>query len=234
MSVAHDRFLRRWRCGVAAGCRRRTQSAADRAISPSLQQSPAPGPNVTGSSSQAASSAARSLRSGSGTAAGRRRPRAFGLAAAQRDQRAEHGLVGRVALLQALRERRQDMRRLAKSVAGFVAGSVERYSRNSGRKSGSSLAVMRARLLVERLEIDHRLAAVAALAVHVLEQMQRQRARPVEQQRHSAPADRRDRRWRVRRTDALERRAYPGGDQAVPRRSPRSISPSACCSSAVG
>ena len=36
--------------------------------------------------------------------------------------------------------------------------------------------------LVERLEVDHRLAAVAALAVHVLEQVQRQRARAVEQQ----------------------------------------------------
>ena len=36
--------------------------------------------------------------------------------------------------------------------------------------------------LVEGLEIHHRLAAVAALAVHVLEQVQRQRARAVEQQ----------------------------------------------------
>ena len=36
--------------------------------------------------------------------------------------------------------------------------------------------------LVLRLEIDHGLAAVAALAMHVLEQMQRQRARAVEQQ----------------------------------------------------
>ena len=33
-----------------------------------------------------------------------------------------------------------------------------------------------------RLEIDHRLAAVAAFAMDVLEQMQRQRARAVEQQ----------------------------------------------------
>ncbi len=36
--------------------------------------------------------------------------------------------------------------------------------------------------LVESLQVDHRLAAVAALAVHMLEQMQRQRARAVEQQ----------------------------------------------------
>ena len=36
--------------------------------------------------------------------------------------------------------------------------------------------------LVEGLEVHHRLAAVAAFAVHVLEQVQRQRARAVEQQ----------------------------------------------------
>ena len=36
--------------------------------------------------------------------------------------------------------------------------------------------------LVEGLEIHHRLTAVATLAVHVLEQVQRQRARAVEQQ----------------------------------------------------
>ena len=36
--------------------------------------------------------------------------------------------------------------------------------------------------LVEGLEVDHRLAAVAAFAVHVLEDVQRQRTRAVEQQ----------------------------------------------------
>ena len=37
-------------------------------------------------------------------------------------------------------------------------------------------------LFVEVLQVDHRLAAIAALAVHVLEQVQRQGARAVEQQ----------------------------------------------------
>ena len=32
------------------------------------------------------------------------------------------------------------------------------------------------------MQVDHRLAAIAALAMHMLEQMQRQRARAVEQQ----------------------------------------------------
>ena len=64
-----------------------------------------------------------------------------------------------------------------------LSGRVDRYSRNSGRKSGSSAAlIVRPACSYCAFEIDHGLAAVAAFAMHVLEQMQRQRARAVEQQ----------------------------------------------------
>ena len=64
-----------------------------------------------------------------------------------------------------------------------ASGISDRNSRNSGRWSGSSLpAHGEAVALVERHQVHHRLAAVAALAVHVLEQVEGERARAVEQQ----------------------------------------------------
>ena len=115
-----------------------------------------------------------------------------------------------------------------------AGGRSDRNSRNSGTKSGSSGALdEEAVVLVEVLEIDHRLAAVAAFAVHVLEQMQRQRARAVEQQDVAllqiVEIAGRDLARSVREVDRA-RRAGIACSPAIA--SP--ISPAACCSSAVG
>ena len=65
----------------------------------------------------------------------------FGFAAGQRDQRAEHRLIGRLALAQPFGHGREDMRRLAEQLARLRdAAASTRNSRNSGRKSGSSAA----------------------------------------------------------------------------------------------
>ena len=100
-----------------------------------------------------------------------------------RDERAERCLVGRLALAQPLGQRREDVRGLAEGLArlGERPGrkKFEEQRQEVRQLGGAHEQVV---LLVQRLEVDHRLAAVAALAVHVLEQMQRQRARAVEQQ----------------------------------------------------
>ena len=88
-------------------------------IRPSLQPLPALGPKLTGSSSQAASSAARSVASGSGSCQQRRYDVVLRLAGRKLHQRAEYGLVGRLALAQPLRQRRENMRRLRQQVIGL-------------------------------------------------------------------------------------------------------------------
>ena len=161
--------------------------------------------------------------------------RAWRLAGGERHQRIEHRLVGRLALAQPLgRAPRECAPVWPSSSRASASGSVDRNSRNSGRKSGSSLAAIdQAGLLVHRLEIDHRLAAVAAFAMHVLEQMQRQRARAVEQQDVAllqiveiAGRDFLD--------QQIERDARPAPAPALRRPAPQQISAPPRCSSAVG
>ena len=101
----------------------------------------------------------------------------------ERDQRPEHRFVGRLALAQALRHRGEDVRRLAERVAGLLRRQqreIFQEQRHEIRQLGR--AHEKVMLLVLRLEIDHGLAAIAAFAMHVFKQMQRQRTRAIEQQ----------------------------------------------------
>src|SRR3972149_4538748 len=56
-------------------------------------------------------------------------------------------------------------------------GEFEKRRHEVGKFGGAQVKPI---LLVKALQVDHRLAAVAAFAMHVLEEMQRQRARPIE------------------------------------------------------
>ena len=70
----------------------------------------------------------------------------------------------------------------ASSARASSSGSSERNSRNSGRKSGNSPAVSSSPWpAIELDQIGHGLTAIAAFAMHVLEQVQRQRAAAIEQ-----------------------------------------------------
>ncbi len=100
----------------------------------------------------------------------------------ERDECAQYALVGRLALAQSLREPRQDMRGLAQQLTGLgerKRREIFEEQRHEIRQLGGT--DREAVLLVLRLEVDHGLAAIAALAVDVLEQVQRQRPRAVEQ-----------------------------------------------------
>ena len=135
-----------WRGGmarVAAGMSGRgAQPPRTWAISLSLQPSLAPGPNSTGSSSQAASSAARSIGVGIGQCEQRRDFLALRLGRRQRDQRAEHRFVSRLRACAAARPWRRGYAPAGRACRRPPrAAACERYSRNSGRKSGSSDAL---------------------------------------------------------------------------------------------
>ena len=150
---------------------------------PSLQLDAA-GPNVTGSSSHAASSAARSAGSGSGSSSSAGDGLGRRLRRRDRNERAEHRLIGRLALAQPFGKRRRGCARSDRASralrrSGWVDKILEEQRQEVGQLGGADEQAV---LLVQRLQIDHRLAAVAALAVHMLEQMQRQRAGAVEQQ----------------------------------------------------
>ena len=144
------------------------------AISPSLQPSPALGPKLTGSSSQAASSAARSFASGSGSASSVETSSALGFAAASAVSARKIGLVGGLALTQALGQSRKDMRRLAEQFVGFGARPRrEEFQKQRHEVRQFGRVDLDPAIFVKRLEIDHGLTAIPALAMHMLEQMQR-------------------------------------------------------------
>jgi hypothetical protein len=79
----------------------------------------------------------------------------------------------------------EDVGELADEVAARLGGSVEANSSTTGRWSGSSpprdRVQVQAGLLVGLQQVDHGRAAVARVAVHMLEQVQRGGAAAVEQ-----------------------------------------------------
>ena len=94
-------------------------------------------------------------------------------------------------------------------LAQRVAGGIRRLGRQIFEKEWQEIrqfvrAHRHAAFFVQRLQIDHRLAAIAAFAVHMLEKMQRERAGAVETAARSAPADRRGRRRRFPSSSASE------------------------------
>ena len=75
------------------------------------------------------------------------------------------------------------MRGLAQHVAGLLGRQRrEKFQEQRQEIRQFGRAHEQAGFLVLRLEVDHGLTAVAALAMHVLEQMQGQRTRMIEQQ----------------------------------------------------
>ena len=104
------------------------------------------------------------------------------LLARELEQRAEHARVGALALLQRAEDRAEDVRHLAEERLR-LARRLRRHELEHRRQVVGQLAgrQQQARLLVGLREIDHRRAAVARVAVHVLEQVQRRAAAAVEQ-----------------------------------------------------
>ena len=89
----------------------------------------------------------------------------------------------RAALRQALLQRRDHVGRLANQLDRSLRRASRRVFQEQRQKVRQLAGGRRvAALLVEFEQVDHCLAAIAALAMDVLEQVQRQRARAVEQQ----------------------------------------------------
>src|SRR6185312_3794464 len=101
----------------------------------------------------------------------------------KRDQRTEHGFISGLALTQPFGERREDVRGLAERLERLFQRQRRKIFEEQRQKVGQFGRVRdKPGRFVLRLEVDHGLAAVAALAMNVLEQMQRKRARAVEQE----------------------------------------------------
>ncbi len=75
-----------------------------------------------------------------------------------------------------MRSLTEHLRRLGERAGRQVFEKQRQEIRQLGGTDGEAV------LFVERLQIDHRLAAVAAFAVNVLEQMKRQGAGTIEQE----------------------------------------------------
>jgi hypothetical protein len=101
----------------------------------------------------------------------------------QRQHAGEHRRIGHLALLQPLPDGLKDMRGLGDEIAGLRLGDLGEELQEQRQVIGQLAARHRkAVALVQRHQVHHRLATVAALAMHVLEQVKRERARAVEQQ----------------------------------------------------
>ena len=114
----------------------------------------------------------------------RRLRRRFGLTEDSAISARNTASYGDLPLAQAFGQRRENMRRLASISHASACGRVDEKFEEQ-RQEIRQLVRRRWRghvLSYMVLQIDHGLAAVAAFAMHVLEQMQRQRARAVEQQ----------------------------------------------------
>src|SRR6185312_15434796 len=98
------------------------------------------------------------------------------------EQGRKDGAVRTAALPQGSADGAQDMRAVAEHVAGFrqaPAAQILEHHRQVVRKLVGAQAQPRA--LVNRLELDHGLAAVPRLAMNMLEEMERGGAAPVEE-----------------------------------------------------
>ena len=193
-----------------------------------------PGPNRTSSSSQAASSATRSIGSVSGAFSSSSTISRRGASRRDRHQRIEDRLVARLPPAKPLGQRRQNMRGLSEQFARLR----ERLRRQEFEEQRHVIRQFVRRdhepgVFVHRLQIDHGLAAVAAFAVDVLEQMQRQRLAAVEQQAVALLQVVDARRSRFPRSARRRRRGTPPAP-AFRRRAPPTNSGAASISASVG
>ncbi len=172
--MGQDGACRPWnRLKTGAG-RRACRSLA---ASVSLPQSSAaaPGPKRTSSSAQAASSASRSSGSGSGSARSASSAALSSFALASVTRAVNTGPIGRTAFGQTLGQRGKNVARLSDQLQrdrrGLDRGVFEKQRQEvrqfrEGRREAA--------ILIDLDEVDHGLTAIAAFAMDVLEQMQRQ------------------------------------------------------------
>ena len=114
----------------------------------------------------------------------RRLVRPFGKAglAHQREDRGRHGAIAAVPVHEGLPDRAHDVRAVAEHVLHFGLLAQRQILEHHGQIVRELVARgFEAGLRIERLELHHRLAARARIAMHVLEQVQRRRPPAIEQ-----------------------------------------------------